>query len=103
SNPEFYDLRGAVNGLKEDTWLALQHKEEIHTGDRAYLWTSGPEAGIVAVAEVLDEASEKPMAEQSRPYVKEPGKLLGVQPRVSVRIVKTVHPTLMRKDLLSYS
>ena len=102
ANPEFYDLRQAINDLNQDTWLALEHKGDIHTGDRAYLWTSGPEAGIVAVAEILDEVSERPIAEQSRPYVKEPGKFLGVQPRVSVRIVKTVDPTLMRKDLLSY-
>jgi MoxR-like ATPase len=102
ANPEFYDLRQATKDLNQDTWLALEHKGDIHTGDRAYLWTSGPEAGIVAVAEILDEVSERPIAEQSRPYVKEPGKFLGVQPRVSVRIVKPVDPTLMRKDLLNY-
>ena len=65
-NPKIYDLTAAVRALKEETWLVQQHRAEIRVGDRVYLWESGPEAGIVAVAEVLDEVSDRPFGESGK-------------------------------------
>src|SRR6185437_15343013 len=56
ANPTLYDVRGALKALKVDTWLVSRYDDEIRTGDRVYLWESGKEAGIVGLAEVIEEA-----------------------------------------------
>lgn len=33
ASPEYYDIRGAVRVLKEQTWLVSQHRNRIHAGD----------------------------------------------------------------------
>jgi hypothetical protein len=52
-NPNSYDLAGALRELSVDTWLANQHRSEIKPGDTVYLWETGNQSGILAVATVL--------------------------------------------------
>jgi predicted RNA-binding protein with PUA-like domain len=55
SNPNYYDLTGAIDELTEITWAVNQYKKQIHAGDKVYLWESGKDAGILAVATVLSD------------------------------------------------
>ena len=98
-NPKIYDIGRAVRSLREDTWLVQQHKDDIRKGDRVYLWQSGPDGGIVAVAEVVDEVRERVLPDQSKPYVLDSIKLGGVQPRVLIRIAKVCEPTIRRSAI----
>jgi hypothetical protein len=50
ANPTIFDVTAAVAHLKTITWVVRRFKQQIHPGDRAYVWRSGPEAGIVATA-----------------------------------------------------
>lgn len=48
SNPKYYDVIGAIKDLDVITLSVKQYQDEIKKGDRAYIWISGPESGIVA-------------------------------------------------------
>lgn len=60
SNPKYYDLEKNLEGIKEEdldnfNWTVNQYANQIQTGDVAYLWTSGKDAGILAVATVISD------------------------------------------------
>ena len=99
ANPKIYDIAGAIRSLKVDTWLVKRHGPDIRQGDRVYLWESGRDGGIVAIAEVLDEGADRAMAKESERFVLDPLKLGGVQPRVRILIVKVVDPKLKRSAI----
>jgi len=48
SEPKLYDVIRAVTDLDLVTWSTKQYKNQIKVGDRAYIWMSGPEGGVVA-------------------------------------------------------
>lgn len=100
-NPNIYDVRAAVTALQEDTWLVLQHRDEIEPGDRVYIWESGPEGGIVAIAEVIDRATEREEGAESAPFIRDFEKLGGTQPRVRLRILEALDPVVKRADISS--
>jgi 5-methylcytosine-specific restriction protein B len=52
-NPKYYDVIGAIKDLNVITWSVKQYQNQIKKGDRAYIWVSGPEGGIVASGVIL--------------------------------------------------
>lgn len=52
-NPKYYDVISAVNDLNVITWAVNQNKNQIKKGDKAYIWLSGTEGGIVASGMIL--------------------------------------------------
>ncbi|MGC2185261.1 MAG: EVE domain-containing protein, partial [Terriglobales bacterium] len=52
ANPKYYDIDSALKRLSEQTWLVPQSHKQIQVGDTAYIWRSGQDAGIIAVASV---------------------------------------------------
>lgn len=83
ANPEYYDLEGSLKACKEFNWGIAQHKEKIKKGDEVYLWLSGPNAGIYAIAEVLTEPRPLPEEPCEKPFILQPEKL---KERPAVRI-----------------
>ncbi len=55
ANPKKWDIDAALGKLSTIRWLVTQYRSDITTGDRVFLWRSGPEAGVVALATVLAE------------------------------------------------
>ncbi len=102
ANPKYFDVRSAVHELEEDTWLVLQHKERIEPGDRVYLWESGPDGGIVGLAEVVDQPSIRAAAEEGAPFVKNLEKIGGMQLRVGLRILEAADPMISRDEIRSH-
>src|SRR5205814_1577755 len=68
ASPRYYEIDRALQELKSIEFTARQNYRQIHSGDRAYIWRSGPQAGIVAVARISNEPLEKPPDERERPY-----------------------------------
>lgn len=95
-NPKFYDVRAAVRALREETWLVTGYRNAIKPGDRVYLWESGAEGGVIAVGEVLDSPSVRPIPEVDKPFVRDPSKFAGDKVRVKVRIDHVLDPVLTR-------
>jgi MoxR-like ATPase len=52
ANPSIYDVKNAILELKDILWRVKTHRDRIKLGDRAYIWQSGPEAGILAISTV---------------------------------------------------
>lgn len=71
ANPDFYDIDGALKELKCFLWQVKQYKSDIHQGDIAYLWKSGPNGGIIAKTKVLDEPMDYPEDKAERKFYQE--------------------------------
>lgn len=52
-SPKIWNVAAAVASLSQIDWVVRQHKGEIVPGDRVFIWESGDNAGIVAVARVI--------------------------------------------------
>ncbi len=60
-NPKYYDVVGAVEALDHLTWAANQYPKQIKKGDKAYIWLSGSDGGIIASGTILcDPKMTKP-------------------------------------------
>lgn len=54
-NPEKFDIDDYVARYPELIyWRTPRHAKEISTGDRAFLWRSGPNAGTIAIGTVVE-------------------------------------------------
>jgi MoxR-like ATPase len=100
-NPELFDIDGAVAGLSELSWLVNQHRDVIRRGDQVFLWRSGPNAGIVAVATVLQDPALLPENELDKQFDRAPLKFEGEQLRVRLRIDRKLETPLPRSLLIS--
>lgn len=102
-NPNQYDLRGALNELKELTWRVTSYKTQIHTDDIVYLWESGNDAGIVAIGKVLTDPGDFPESEDEKKfYVTEDRETKSKQSKVRVSIEQVLKNKIKRQDLLSH-
>jgi hypothetical protein len=101
ANPAMYDMRGALSTLKIDTFLVTRFEKEIHVGDRVYLWESGKDAGIIGVAEVIEEPTSRTTLSESRPFQFDDEKLGGQKIRALLRFLRAVDPLLSRERLLA--
>jgi hypothetical protein len=101
ANPKYYDVIGAVNNLEEITWGVNQYKNHIKSGDKAYIWISGSEGGIVAGGTVMcDPEMREPDADD--PFNREES--VNTEPYLAVYIKierKLTSSIVYRKDLLA--
>lgn len=54
ANPNYYRLLDAIRELKEMPWLVTRYAKEIAVGDGVLVWMSGENAGVYAIAEVIE-------------------------------------------------
>lgn len=98
---ERFDLNGALAVLPELTWRTKQHRQEIRSGDTVYLWEAGPDAGIVAIATVLTDPTER--ADQpdetrfNRGYAEEGTVEWGVRLRIERVLQERISRTILRE------
>lgn len=100
ANPKYYDIDAALANIGEMSWSVNQHKESISPGDEVFLWRSGPEAGIVATAEVLTAPSI--MEQDSLQFAVQADKFSAPALRVQLRI-RSVYPVPLSRDVLKAS
>lgn len=97
ANPDLYDFQAALKSSKEMTWEVNQHKDQIHAGDTAYLWQSGKEAGLYAIARILEDPQKMSMLSQEKAYVLEQGDFPEINLRVPIVIEKRLDPHVPRE------
>ncbi|MBW1702069.1 MAG: EVE domain-containing protein [Deltaproteobacteria bacterium] len=100
ANPKYFDIESAVKSLKLRTWSVKKYKNRILPGDKAYIWQSGSNAGILAVGKVLDKPKQLPFPEDEKPFVRKEGRFKEIDTRVRVKINKVLDPLVFKKDLL---
>lgn len=103
SNPDYYNLPGALNELDEIDWVVRQNAGDIHIGDIVYLWEAGANAGIVAVAHALTEVANLPPNEREQPFYRDATRFSGTEPRVMLRIDQVLSERLFRSDIANDS
>ena len=59
-NPDKFDVDGYLASRTEFCWTVNQHRKLIKAGDRVYIWRSGKDAGIVAVAQAISNVALLP-------------------------------------------
>lgn len=101
ANPTIYRLRDSLRDLKVDTFLVTRYESDIKVGDRIYLWESGKQAGIVGIAQVIEEPKPRPEQSESVPYQLDPEKLGGVRVRALLRLLGSVDPPISRQYIQS--
>jgi hypothetical protein len=102
ASPTAFDLRAALRSLTRFTWLVRTHRTEITPGDRVYLWTAGPDGGVLAIATVLDEPSERSAEPAIRTFMRQPEHLDGLQLRVALRVDHVLERPLLRREIVSH-
>ncbi|MBX7132283.1 MAG: EVE domain-containing protein [Fimbriimonadaceae bacterium] len=101
ANPDRYDIDRAINELKRLTWTTRQHTSRIRAGHRVFLYRTGQEAAVIALATVESDPSEMSEPEGDLVYwrdVSDSGLVSGT--RVWLRIDHIVEPPVKRDTLL---
>ena len=101
-NLKYFDIERALKTLKTLTWVVNQHKDEIKSGDTAYIWQSGPNAGIVAASEILNQPKTMPMEELEKPFIKLPEWFKEEALRVPIRIDRVLKEPLLKETLIKH-
>ena len=55
ANPERFRLSSALRELRDFTYQVNQYRQEMHAGDRVFLYETGPSGGVMALGHLRDE------------------------------------------------
>jgi 5-methylcytosine-specific restriction enzyme B len=102
SNPQYYDLPGALAALDRFTWSVRQRAKDMHVGDTVYLWEAGKEAGILAVAIITGEPQIRSADALDRSFYRDNAQIKNDEQRVPLRIERVLAQRLTRADLLDH-
>lgn len=103
SNPAYYLLSDALKQLPELLWGVKQHAGEIHVGDQVFLWESGRDAGVVALATVTTEPGVATEDGRDRDFVTDPEALKSGHPLVTLRIDRVLNERLSKARLTTHA
>ena len=99
-NPKYYDVISAIKDLDFITWSVNQYKNQIKKGDRAYIWVSGSEGGIIASG-VIQSDPEIREDDEPDPYVVSERINTGENAVVDIKLTHKLTDTIKRADLLA--
>jgi MoxR-like ATPase len=98
SNPQLYDIAGAVRSLQEMNWRVGQGKNLLRAGDHVYIWQSGPGGGVIAEGTVLTNP-EMSQHQEGEEFIRDQAKFSGEQLRVRISIDHVLDEPLLREEL----
>jgi predicted RNA-binding protein with PUA-like domain len=64
-NPKYYRIFDAIKDFEQMPWLVTRYAKDMAIGDGVLLWISGKQAGIYAIAEII----EPPKKWEQRPDI----------------------------------
>lgn len=101
-NPARYDIDRAVSELERQTWTTSQHASKIKAGHRVFLYRTGKEAAVIALATVESNPAEIPEPDSELAYFRDASHYnAGPGTRVWLRIDRIVEPPVTRDTLLA--
>jgi len=53
-NPKYYRIQEAIAAFETMPWLVTRYSKEMQVGDGVLVWIAGTDAGIYAIAEVIE-------------------------------------------------
>lgn len=98
-NPKYYNVVGAISNLDTITWAVNQYTKQIKIGDKAYIWLSGSDGGIIAAGTILCSPENK-VPETEDPY--RVGDLIDQKPYlgVDIKIERKLVDTIIKRTVL---
>jgi len=60
-NPKYYRIIDAIRDFEQMPWLVTRYGKDMVPGDGVLVWVSGKEAGIYAIAEIIESPKTKPI------------------------------------------
>jgi MoxR-like ATPase/predicted RNA-binding protein with PUA-like domain len=100
SNPKIYDLSAALRALSELSWNTTQHAAEMQVGDEVFLWQSGSEAGVQALATIVEPPKLRSMSTEERVFALESNRFDQNELRAVVRVRTVLQSPLLRRELM---
>src|SRR5262249_14029897 len=97
--PGEYDIRPALKTLKKETFQVTRYEDEIGLGDRVYICEAGKNAGIVGVADVIENPRIQPSLPESKPFELDRSRFEPDQLRVLLRVLRNVDPAVSRDQI----
>jgi hypothetical protein len=101
ANPKRFDIDGATAELQEFTWIVPDGNRNPNVGDKVFLWRSGRDAGIVAVATVTHEVAEIGCSPEEEQFVLEENRFSGIRRRVRISVDRRIDPPLLKTVIAS--
>ena len=98
-DPKKFQIDKYINSTDECYWIVNQNKKLITFGDIVYIWPSGKNAGIIAVAEIISEVNVFPY-DLSEYWIKQPKNKSGEQLRVRLKILERRIDSPLTKDII---
>ena len=101
ANPNHYRLLEAIRELEEIPWLVTRYAKEIAVGDGVLVWMSGENAGVYAIAEVI----EPPQVLTEIPHLNywlDPNKFKKNRLHVKIRFIRKLLGQPLRRFELKY-
>ena len=93
-------LRSA--GLDQFQWSARQRASDMHVGDTVYLWESGEDAGILAVATITGEPDTSQSDALDISFYRDSAQVKRDERRVPLRIDRVLAQRLTRAELVEH-
>lgn len=97
-NPKYYRIIDGIRDFTQMPWLVTRYAKEMQPGDGVLIWISGKEAGLYAIAEII----EAPKLMQEVPdigYWLDKSRL-GEKPFATIRFTnKLLDQPLLRSEL----
>ena len=53
-NPKYYRIKEAIAAFETMPWLVTRYAKEMQVGDGVLVWIAGADAGIYAIAEIIE-------------------------------------------------
>ncbi|NJK46964.1 EVE domain-containing protein [Candidatus Gracilibacteria bacterium] len=100
-NPKYYRLLEAIAQLDEIPWLVTRYNKEIQVGDGVLVWIAGEQAGIYAIAEII-EPPQIPIEISDLDYWIAIDNAKKDKPRVKLRFLRKLLGQPLRRNEIKY-
>ncbi len=101
ANPQEWSFDEALRNEDTLRWTVSQHGGQMGQSDRAYLWKSGPDAGIYASGVITDgPAMMSDIREQDAYWIDPPDDLDAEALRVEISVTQKIVDSPVRRDVL---
>lgn len=101
ANPEKYDITTALKNMKTIPWALRQHSGDVLPGDRALIWASGREGGVLATGTISGEPSLQGASDDEDGFVLDPC-LKAPSLCAPIRIDQALNPIITRDEARSH-
>lgn len=102
SNPNYFDIVGAINEYQTMYFTVSRYKNEIKPGDNVFMWASGKDAGIYGLAKVINEPYKQEFLPPIDPFYINGRDENRSKVVVDIKIEKVLEPPILKKQLKEY-